>query len=246
MNIILTLLWDESYLIPNEDMLLVLHTACMLQFTKIRNTCLEKITEMLCPKNCIKIWRITEQLDIKPLFLKAKTMALDEFLEIKDTDCVLEFSLEEICHYLGHINLKTDTEITVFQTAMVWWYENNQQYVENVSNVLIKLLSCIDFQSITDNYLKEIMVYPDIADNEKILQILSCILLLKNEKSIDHFPEIYQQNATLLYKSRSRVSSRFPCILVNFVQLCGKNKKLKTSQEQQQQIIYYGKFLVHF
>lgn len=246
MNTILTLLWDESYLIPNEDILSVLGTACMLQFMKIRNMCLEKITEMLHPKNCIKIWRKTEQLDIKPLFLKAKAMALDEFLEIKDTDCILEFSLKEICHYLGHINLKTDTELSVFQSAMVWWYENNQHYIENVRDVLIKLLSCIDFQNISDNYLKEIMVYPDIANNKEIIHILSCILLLKNGKSIDHIPEIYRQKANLLYKCRSRISPRFPCILVNLLQFDGKNKKQKTSQEQQQQIIYYGKFLDYF
>ncbi|KAJ8951199.1 hypothetical protein NQ314_007700 [Rhamnusium bicolor] len=245
MNIILTLLWDESYLIQNEDILIVLQAACMLQFVNIRNICLEQIIEMLSPKNCIKIWHVTEQLNIKPLFLNAKAMALEEFLEIKDTDCILELSLEEIYYYLGHIHLKTDNELSVFQTAMKWWYENNSQCVENPMKNLLKLLSCVDYQSLLDNYLRETMTYPDIASNLEVTQILSCILQIKNGHSVADFSEVCQERARLLYNSKSRMSPVLPCILVNFIQLEGKNKKAKVSKEQDY-VVYYDHNLREF
>ncbi|KAJ8919015.1 hypothetical protein NQ315_016920 [Exocentrus adspersus] len=241
MNIILKVLWDDTYPIKNEDLLLVLQTACMLQFLKIKNMCLERVIETLCPKNCVQVWRTTELLGLKPLFAQAKAMALEEFLEIKDTDSILEFSLEEIYHYLGHVNLKTDNEATVFQTAMKWWYENHALYVGNKTDTLIKLVSCIDFASVTEHCIKEIMIYPDIADNFEITQILSCVLLLKNEKPLEDFPETCQSKAGLLCKTRSRVSSKFPCVLVSYIQSAETSKKRKVDEEQRN-VTHYDKY----
>ncbi|KAG5868305.1 hypothetical protein JTB14_022788 [Gonioctena quinquepunctata] len=97
MNIILTLLWDETFLnvIAFEDILTVLQAACMLQFINISHLCIERITQILNPKNCLKVWLLTEQLSIKPLYLKAKSMALEEFTLIRDTECLNELTLEQ-------------------------------------------------------------------------------------------------------------------------------------------------------
>ncbi|CAG9856706.1 unnamed protein product [Phyllotreta striolata] len=209
MNIILTLIWDETYYIEDEDVLMVLQTACMLQFDKIRRVCIDKVIEILSVRNCLKIWVIAEQLDLKVISLKAKTMALEEFLIIKDTDSVLELSLEQVCNYLGSVHLKADNELSVFQTAIKWWYENG----EHSSTHLIKLLSCIDFKSIIPDHFREILTYPCVA-NTDIGKLLKCLSnLISNIKPETDSKDILDK-ALLLKASKTRIKPSSPCILV--------------------------------
>lgn len=209
MNIILTLIWDETYYIEDEDVLMVLQTACMLQFAKIQNICMDKIVEILTVRNCLKVWIITEQLDLKTLYLKAKSMALAEFMVIKETDSILELTLKQLCNYLGNINLKTDNELSVFQTVMHWWYENSN----GSKKELLKLLSCVDYKSLLPDHFKELLIYPGIAGTE-FEKILKCVYTIISRITSQNFSEEIINKAMLLTTTKSRVNSCFPCILV--------------------------------
>ncbi|XP_060524199.1 kelch-like protein 40b isoform X2 [Cylas formicarius] len=213
MNIILTLLWDGAYIIQNEDLLLVLQTSCMLQFTKIRKLCEDRILEILAPSNCLKIWILTERLDITPLYLKAKCMALEEFNEICDSDPILELSLKEICMYLGHINLRTDCEFRVFQTIMRWWYENCKAYELEKNETIVKLLHCLNFKRLTDDNVREMKTYPDISTNSGVVDILNCFLSLRQGLRVDEYPQASHKHACSLSQSKGRKSSDLPCLI---------------------------------
>lgn len=239
MNIILILLWDETYLISEEDILPVLQAACMMQFDKVKDCCLEKVNEMLRLDNCIRIWTITEQLSLKPLYLKAKLMALQEFVEVKDSESLLDFNLDQILDYLGNIYLTCDSELTVFQTGMKWWYEHCEHFSSDSTNVLMKLLSCLDFNSLDDNGFNEIMLYPDICGDEKIMGILGAVKELKKKGQIVGVMDCTQEKAQLLCNTKCRVSPSYVAILVNVVPLhCGDGRKSSSFVGEQLEVIY--------
>lgn len=79
---------------------------------------MEKVTELLSLKNCLKMWHISEALDLKPLYLKAKNLALMESCYVKDTDYLLELNIKELHAYLANIFLCTRSELDVFVTCM--------------------------------------------------------------------------------------------------------------------------------
>ncbi|XP_074030434.1 kelch-like protein 3 isoform X2 [Leptinotarsa decemlineata] len=215
MEIILRLVENRSYAFENEDILMILHVADMLQFVEIFDSILHEITEILSPIHCLKIWQATEQLSIKPLYLKAKSMALDKFMEVKETECILELSLGRLCGYVGHVHLRADNEFHVFQTVMNWWQANNNWNLENCDVTLLKLLSCIDYQNLDDGYIKEMMEYSGISDNNTIKDILLCLFNLRNGFATDGFSQSCQEKASLLLNStRSRSIASCPCILV--------------------------------
>lgn len=190
----------------------------MLQFNQVKHTCLERANEILSVSNCLKIWTVTEQLSLKPLWLKAKLLALQEFMSIKDSEHLLELNLEQILDYLGNIYLKSDSELSIFQTGMKWWYEHSECFKENSMDVLMKLLSCVDFNSLDDNSLNEIMIYPDICFNHTLMEILKTVKELKKQ-NLPHVTDYIREKAQLLYNTNSRMSPYYVTLLMNAVPL---------------------------
>lgn len=239
LNIILTLLWDERYFIHPGDLLLVVQTACMLQFVQIQTMCIDKIQEMLSPKNCLNIWLTCEALDLQPLNLKAKSLALMEFQLVKDSPYVLEMSLQQLYVYLANINLKCENEMSVFQTCMKWWYENSENYGDNTSQTLLTLLNCINFRVTLCSDIREMLSYPDICDNAEITLILNCVTDLKNNIVLNYSEDVVTK-ARMLLESKSRIYQEYPCFLVN-ISDDNKPKKQKVS-DRDLPVVHYGKF----
>ncbi|KAF7268914.1 hypothetical protein GWI33_018015 [Rhynchophorus ferrugineus] len=196
-NIILLLLWDETYIIDMNDIHLVLQAACMLQFNAIRIICEKRILEMMTPSVSLRIWKTTELLDISPLCLKAKYMALEEFPQIWETDSILELSLDEI-------------------SAMSWFYVNKGQYQDmGPTKILLKLLSCVNMKKCTRHDINEMMVFYDIRDNQDILEILDIVMRLNSSESLPcHVSENSLLLARQLRKSISRKKPIVPCLLL--------------------------------
>lgn len=208
------LLWDETTVLNEKNILLVLQASCMLQFDRIQNICLERVTEMLRLDNCIKIWMVTEQLSLRPIFLKAKLLALQEFMEINDSDTLLELNLDQILDYLGNIFLNTQSEIIVFQICMKWWYEQSEHFTGESTEILLRLLSCLDFNDMNTSDIDEIMVYPDINNNNELLEILTGVKKLRRGELISEMNSYVQEKSKLLCQSKSRLSPCYPAILV--------------------------------
>lgn len=224
--------------------MLVLETACMLQFVKVINMCVDKIQAILSPKNCFPVWEACEALDLHSLCLKAKSMALTEFAVIKDLDCLLRLSLRHLFVYLANIYLQCENEMLVFQTCMKWWYENSEKYVDR-DRTLFTLLACINFNSLSCHDIKEMQSYPDIADNENILGILNCIIDFKNQKILSYDENIINK-AKVLNESRSRIYPEYPCFLVKKFANPPKGKKRGLMSGDELYLIHYGKMIVMF
>uniref|UniRef100_A0A6P7GVP8 Uncharacterized protein LOC114347295 n=1 Tax=Diabrotica virgifera virgifera TaxID=50390 RepID=A0A6P7GVP8_DIAVI len=190
---------------------MVLHAACMLQFCEIRNMCLDKLIQILSVQNCLKIWIKTELLlDIKPLFLKAKRLALAEFMMIKEADSINDLNLEQLIRYIGSVHLVTDSELTVFQTLMKWWYDHSKYHT---SDDFIKLLSCVNYKRLLPDHFREILTYPDLANTE-IEDILKCLYNIFNNIPNDSCSEKCLEVASLLSQSDDRKIASVPCLLV--------------------------------
>ncbi|XP_030752210.1 kelch-like protein 26 isoform X2 [Sitophilus oryzae] len=219
-NLIMLILWEESDIVTldlNETYLL-LEAACMLQFNSIKQLCEERIMIVLSPSTSLRTWKTAELLDIIPLYLKAKCMALENFMEICESDSILELNLEELCQYLGHIYLNSHKEFIVFQTAMSWFYENqNQSENINPTKVVLKLLSCINFNALNVGEITEMKTYPNISENAEIQMILNCIINLRNNRCtdvVDEFDRDVVSTAVHLCGAKNRKISVKPCILL--------------------------------
>ncbi|XP_057667830.1 kelch-like protein 30 isoform X2 [Diorhabda carinulata] len=234
MNLILTLIHDNKYDIEEEEVLMLLYAACVLQFCEIKKKCLEKIEEIFCPEYSLKIWIMTELLDLKPMWQKAYYTSLMQFAKIKDSDSILQLNLLQLKMYLSDTKLKTDNEFSVFETVMKWWYQNNNQYKQSD---LLKLLSCVDFRTLSEHHFHEIITSPEILKTE-ICDIIKCCYNIVYKRQIGNFKENCIKTAVLLTETNSREENSFPCLLVNL-----KNYPIeKGPQNDSEQVIYYDQF----
>ncbi|XP_031334096.1 uncharacterized protein LOC116164107 isoform X2 [Photinus pyralis] len=196
-----------------------------------------KLTELLLPRNCLKIWMVAEQLDLKPLYLKAKSMSLIEFDVIKDFDCIADLPLKPLCSYLGNVNLQCKQEMDVFRTLMKWWYDNSSKYSKTEhSDIFLRFFYCLDFKNLKQSDIQEIMTYPDIASEEPIVKIAQCVLDLRHDFR-NNYDEDIRNTAQLLNNAKSRSFKEYPCILVNTCPEEQKCKKLKGT------VVYEDKFM---
>lgn len=231
MSIIIGLIWDKDLIVRTDEIFSVLQAASMLQFKCIEELCVERLTEYLSPSLSIQTWILAEKLSIKPLYMKAKLLALNSFLEIKDMDCIDALNIEEIHKYLGNVYLKTDTELTVFETVMKWWYGKSANYS---SDVLLQLLSCVSFKDMTSSELKEAMLYQDIKDCVDIIDVLQCLASVNNCETIE-FSDHTREIAKYFQRSRSRITPNTLCMLMDInshnkktIAFQGKNKSLSS------------------
>ncbi|CAG9770460.1 unnamed protein product [Ceutorhynchus assimilis] len=209
---ILSLLQDDRYIVDDKELHLILQVACMLQFSSIKQLCETRIMEILNPSICLPVWKTTESLDISPHWLKAKSMALEEFTNISDSQ-ISELGLDDVCKYLGNLYLNVKCEFAVFQKAMNWWYENQEHFKGQKVDTILRLLNCIDFKTIQDNEVKEMQTYPDIANNEDIISILNCLVVLRANANVETFSEKHINFAKHFLNCESRKKPLIPCIL---------------------------------
>ena len=210
---------DDTYIIDNEDVLSVLETSCMLQFEHIQMLCLNRVTEMLYPHNCIKIWTICDALGFKILSMHAKNMALTEFNQIKQNmDSLLELNIRQLYSYLSNVYLVCDNEMDVFIVAMNWWYENCNEENKLLSGgdrtrSFLCLLSCIDFNKLPISDVREMMTYHDIKDNRDIMEVLKYLIRIR-EHHLDDEGNNNFKVANSLLDCKRRKSHLSPCIIV--------------------------------
>ncbi|KAF2881276.1 hypothetical protein ILUMI_24895 [Ignelater luminosus] len=236
MNIILLLILDRDNTIlieKEDDAVSVLQTSCMLQFNEIKSMCIERLIHTLSPSNCIRIWLFAEQLDLKSLCLKAKSMALTEFHVIKDSEIIMDFNLNQLHAYLANTSLQCKSELDVFQVCMKWWYDNSEKLAAEVhsehleafnTGIFMNLLLCLDFNRLCSSDIQEIMTYPDLSKNGDITKVLQC-------------------KAEVLCKCKSRHCKQLPCIYVHNIPYEPAYKKSKLSSlEKETVVVYYDSF----
>ncbi|XP_050296592.1 kelch-like protein 30 [Anthonomus grandis grandis] len=209
----------KTLIIEEAEILCIMHAACILQFSAIRNLCIRRIEFLLKPSNCVNIWKSLELLGVSPLWLKAKCMALMNFDSIKDSNELLEFSIDEICSYLGNVYLYVQNEFSVFRIAMNWWHENQNAYIEEKTKTLLRLINCINFKVLTSDEIGEMQSYSDILNNTDLVAILKLVgELLENHSVVEaKYSSDQLQYAKHLYNSHGRKLLEVPCILFQIV-----------------------------
>lgn len=239
------MLKNKNFELEMEHVLLILDTACILQFLDIRNKCVDFLTTNLSPSNCLKTWIATECHGIVPLSLKAKCMALNDFQDIRYSEDVVELNLNDLIRYLGHTHLETTNEGTVFEVSMNWWSENNQDFERDSRNNLIKLLSTIDWKGVSDKELQKIMSHSIFLEYPALKNVLACMILFKLGRTAEELVVSNEERelAKKLYDCKRRYSLKYPCFLA--IRKCLGEKKSEPPkkvkcEEYKTEVIYHG------
>ncbi|XP_017786331.1 PREDICTED: kelch-like protein 38 [Nicrophorus vespilloides] len=175
LRICLIMLWDKDFVLTDEDMPLVLQTACMLQFEEIIEIVRDKLLINLDASNCLKVWFLTEPLNLKPLYLKAKNLAMMEFRTIHSNGTIFNLTFEELHQYLANVHLDCK-EFEVFIAFMDWHYENG--------NNVMELLSCLDFNRLSNKEIGEMMMYPDVKNSLALVNVLECVVDIRKGDNV--------------------------------------------------------------
>lgn len=234
MKVIINSLTENSLHIEDDELLPSLQASCMLQFDHIKQYCIETITEILSYEFCINVYFMAIQLDLQILAKKSLCIALLNFKNVIETRAFLKLDIIQLQHYLAHPALHCEHEIDVFEAAMKWWYEHeqnankcthennseNQQMTGNndendyCTNILLNILNCISFRNIHDTTDINLMItYPGINKHMFIANIFQCIyLLLKGEQNIS-FNERIISTANELLADDGRDIPQLLCIV---------------------------------
>lgn len=227
-EVILTLFWDERYVIHTDEVLLVLEAACMLQFLRIKQICIDKILNEMNTRNCFEIWRICEFLDIKPLYVKAKAKALSEFSAIAQEDFIYQLDQRWFCRYVANRNLECANEMEVFLCCMRWFHKNCGEEKEKI---LFVLLGCLDFNALSVHDLHEMKAYPDVLACTAVADTINCVSDIK-KRVVLRCDDAVLSRARVYLGSKKRIVRHCVC----FVAVLRTEKRLGM----------HDQFVVHF
>ncbi|XP_021917113.1 kelch-like protein 29 isoform X2 [Zootermopsis nevadensis] len=168
-------------ILKSNDILSVLQASSMLQFESIQKICVEMIVhQWLTILTCLQTMVTAEELDLITLYHKAQALALWEFSHVRETDAFLELPVGYLQKYLGNDGLNTtEGEFEVFEAGLCWL----QDKLEERKECVLRILDCIRFADIPLSDIKTMLLYPIISENTDYVQILQCIICIKEGKN---------------------------------------------------------------
>lgn len=171
----------EVDILKSNDILSVLQASSMLQFESIQKTCVEMIVhQWLTVSTCLQTMVTAEELDLITLRHKAQALALWEFSQVKETDAFLELPIGYVEKFLGNNGLNvTEGEFEVFEAGLCWL----QDKPEERKDCLLRILNCVRFADIPLSDIKTILLYPLISENREYVQIVECIICIREGKN---------------------------------------------------------------
>ncbi|XP_062985983.1 kelch-like protein 38 [Elgaria multicarinata webbii] len=116
---IIIYVYTGEVLMTAENILYLMETASMLQYTKLFEACSAYLQDQLTPNNCLSLSRLSEILHCEHLNKKAKAMALKCFPEVATSEDLKELCALELIDYLGSDELCGEEE-QVFEALMIW------------------------------------------------------------------------------------------------------------------------------
>lgn len=171
----------EVDILKSNNILSVLQASSMLQFESIQKTCVEVIVhQFLTVSTCLQTMVIADELDLITLHHKAQALALWEFSQAKETDVFLELPIDYIEKYLGNDGLNVmQGEFEVFEAGLSWLQDKPEERKEYV----LRILECIRFADISLSDIKTMLLYPIISENKEYVQIVHCVICIKEGKN---------------------------------------------------------------
>lgn len=194
------------------ELLAIIRVANKYLFTNVQSKCVEAIGNMLTADNVLEIWQAAEELNLNELFLKIRYIAATEFETIRKTANFLKLNSAMLYRFLASIALLCDNEMNVFEAAMLWLINNQEESVDK-EDTIYKLLICLDFNQLTVTDLMEIQKNKFIKNSKDLSAVLQYIIDNKSEKtSFEHASDVIDK-ANILLKSKARIKDGYPTIL---------------------------------
>ncbi|KAF7246808.1 Kelch-like protein 38 [Varanus komodoensis] len=134
LHCIIMYVYTGEILVTAENVLYLMETASMLQYTKLFEACSAYLQDQLTPDNCLSLIRLSEILYCETLNKKAKAMALQCFPEVATSEDLKELCALELIDYLGDDELCGEEE-QVFEALMVWVrhdLQERQGYIQDL------------------------------------------------------------------------------------------------------------------
>ncbi|KAH0617453.1 hypothetical protein JD844_015704 [Phrynosoma platyrhinos] len=136
LHCIILYVYTGEIVLTAENILYLMETASMLQYTKLFEACSSYLQDQLTPDNCLSLIRISEILHCEKLNKKAKAVALKYFPEVATSEDLKELCLLELIDYLGDDELCGEEE-QVFE-ALITWVRHDLQKRQNYIQDLFK------------------------------------------------------------------------------------------------------------
>ncbi|XP_042322114.1 kelch-like protein 38 [Sceloporus undulatus] len=134
LHCIILYVYTGEIVMTSENILYLMETASMLQYTKLFEACSAYLQDQLTPDNCLSLIRLSEILHCENLNKKAKAVALKYFPEVATSEDLKELCLLELIDYLGDDELCGEEE-QVFEALMTWVRHDlqaRQSYIQDL------------------------------------------------------------------------------------------------------------------
>lgn len=135
-----------------EDVLLVLETSQLLQFTDIIKKSVDLIKERyLCTLHALHIFSLTSSLGLKALFDKTRVYILYNFkiFLIQNRDSFFQINEDDLLLLLNDSCLNVENEVEVYNLVIDWCKNTNSHNMEYKIAT-----SCVRFNSMNTNQLR--------------------------------------------------------------------------------------------
>ncbi|XP_045597657.1 kelch-like protein 38 isoform X2 [Procambarus clarkii] len=166
-----------SYIIPSDNILMLLQTAAMLQFISVQSACEQEILASLSCDTCLEVYYVTSSLGLTQIATAALTISVWNFSEIRNKPQFFQLSLCELIEYVSNPSLYHGPggEWTVWEALLSWIQVNEAER----SGHLLQLFQCVDFHSLTIDDISNMLFYNIVSDNNEAVQVLETIKKFK-------------------------------------------------------------------
>ncbi|XP_068037991.1 kelch-like protein 38 isoform X4 [Anomalospiza imberbis] len=182
LNQIILYVYTGEILISSENVLCLLETASMLQYTKLFEACSTYLQDKLTPDNCLSMIRLAKVLNCQSLNKKAKAMALKCFPVVASSEDLKDLCPMELIDYLGDDELCGEEE-QVFEALMVWIRHDlhaRQGYIQEL------------FKKVRLQYVHPTFLFHFIANDSLVQSSPTCRSILESARR--HMFSLYSTN----------------------------------------------------
>ncbi|NXY19435.1 KLH38 protein, partial [Atrichornis clamosus] len=179
---IILYVYTGEILISTENVLCLLETASMLQYTKLFEACSAYLQDKLTPDNCLSMIRLSKVLNCQSLSKKAKAMALKCFPVVASSEDLKDLCPVELIDYLGDDELCGEEE-QVFEALMVWIRHDlqaRQGYIQEL------------FKKVRLQYVHPTFLFHFIANDSVVQSSPTCRSILESARR--HMFSLYSTN----------------------------------------------------
>ena len=182
---ILDLIYDESGEISRAlsqksigEMEEYMRLACRLQMTFLKDFCFLYFKNNLDVHNCIQIWQLARQLEMKGIQTCAWKYMLSHFIDLTKDETLMTLTFEDFKTLIGSKHLPVQKEELVCDTILSW-----VTFEETREDKLNMLLKCISLTQVKNRYLFEVLsLHPLCRKDDEVTETIKLAAKYKFHK----------------------------------------------------------------